>query len=178
MQARAAGKGKEEAATEADAAKEAAPAAVPAAAEAPAAAAASPAQMPGGQPESNGHAQPSHGAMQPKKGRKRKAEQADQKDARQGEPSEAGERHSAPQRQKENGSSAGGHDKAPKWKKLATEVLQGRKNRRMKVAKLQAKVLSASGLGTDALGDHSAAMLRRWANSAKLVVQDGYVSLT
>lgn len=159
----------EETPTAADAAKEAAPAALQATPEATAAAS-SPAQ----QQDSNGHALPGPGGVQPKKGKKRKAEQGNEQ---QSEPPEAIEEPSASGRQKENGSSTEGRAKAPKWKKLATEVLLGRKDRKMKVAKLQAKVLSASGLGSDALGNHSAAMLRRWANSTKFVVQDGCVCL-
>ena len=165
-QARAASKGTEEAATVADVSKEAAPAAMPAAPEATA--------SPAKQQESNGHALPGHGGMQPKKGKKRKAGQGSQYEE-QSEPLGTVEERSSAEQRKENGGSDGA--KAPKWKKLATEVLQGRKDRKMKVAKLQAKVLSASGLGADALGDHSAAMLRRWAISKKFVVQDGCVSL-
>ena len=72
---------------------------------------------------------------------------------------------------------AGSAAKSPKWKKLAVEVLQGRKDRRMKVAKLQRTVLAAAGLGAEALSHHGNVMVQRWSNSKQFAVQDGYVVL-
>ncbi len=70
-------------------------------------------------------------------------------------------------------------EKGYKWKKLAEKVLQARgENKKMKVRKLQLKVLAAAGLSADVIGSHGDAMLQRWQKSrSRFCVQDGYVSL-
>lgn len=114
----------------------------------------------------NGHAELPQQKM--KQSKKRKAP-ADAGHAAEEAPSSTGQ-------QQENGS-ARSEEKGPKWKKLAAEVLQGRKDRRMKVAKLQRKVLAAAGLGAKTLGQHGDLMLQRWSKSKQFTVHDGHVAL-
>lgn len=70
-------------------------------------------------------------------------------------------------------------EKGFKWKKLAEKVLQARGgNKKMKVRKLQLKVLAAAGLSADEICNHGDAMLQRWQKSRRrFCVENGYISL-
>jgi hypothetical protein len=65
------------------------------------------------------------------------------------------------------------------WKKLAKEVLRAREpDHRMRLQKLQLRVLGAAGLQASDLQQHGNTMVKRWAKSRKLAIKDGYVILT
>ncbi|CAL8460569.1 g98 [Coccomyxa elongata] len=70
-------------------------------------------------------------------------------------------------------------EKRYKWKKLAEKVLQARGgNKKMKVRKLQLKVLAAAGLSADEICNHGDAMLQRCQKSRRrFCVENGYISL-
>ena len=70
-------------------------------------------------------------------------------------------------------------EKGFKWKKLAEKVLQARgSTKKMRVSKLQVKVLAAAGLSADEISNHGDAMLQRWQKSRRRFrVEDGYITL-
>lgn len=82
-----------------------------------------------------------------------------------------------------NGATAGVSQQVEKgeafqWKKLAAQVLNAKgPGHRMKLRKLQLKVLSAAGLAAGNLDRHGDEMIRRWSKSGKFVVEDGFVML-
>ena len=69
-------------------------------------------------------------------------------------------------------------DKGPSWAKLAKEILASCEGHRMKLAKLQRKVLAAAGLPKQAMEDHQSAIVQRLNSKRKtFAMTDGEVML-
>ena len=69
-------------------------------------------------------------------------------------------------------------DRSPSWAKLAKEILASCEGHRMKLAKLQRKVVAAAGLPKQAVADHQSAIVQRLNSKRKtFAMTDGEVSL-
>ncbi len=58
-------------------------------------------------------------------------------------------------------------EKGPSWAKLAKEILAGCEGHKMKLAKLQRKVVAAAGLPKQAVADHQGAIMQKLSSKRK-----------
>ena len=69
-------------------------------------------------------------------------------------------------------------EKGPSWAKLAKEILAGCEGHKMKLAKLQRKVVAAAGLPKQAVADHQDAIMQKLSSKRKsFALTDGEVLL-